>query len=403
MGTVVDSLFTVLMSWVRALVNGLWALFSRENTMLAFLGKNWLLIAAALIAAGLVIDWLVWLVRWQPYHIWAQRVRRLLRLPQEDDGEESDEPLGKARPAVLPKRETRRKTEWDDEAAYAAYEAAGAPAVDEEEEREAIARADDVPDEELGAYPGMRYGSVPDAGAMHETQRYSALTSEGPGAAEVSRRREEIDAYRRMQQEAAQRAREERMRQEEAARQEAERARAQEEERIRQQRAQEKSEEEKRAEQARLAQEAYERELAEYEIKRAQYERELAEYERQMAEYEAQQAAAEAAKGARRRRRDAAYSEYIEGEAVDELPDAPAWPDPQTVKIKPVAAKAARKESKKKSGLMGQMARIIEGEEEEELASLHALPPRVDRNDAYRPAKEAKPARKTARRSGRNA
>ena len=52
MGTVVDSLFTVLMSWVRALVNGLWALFSQENTMLAFLGKNWMMIAAALIAAG---------------------------------------------------------------------------------------------------------------------------------------------------------------------------------------------------------------------------------------------------------------------------------------------------------------------------------------------------------------
>ena len=48
MGTLADSLFTVLMSWVRALVNGLWALFSADRTTtLEFLGKHWLLIAVA--------------------------------------------------------------------------------------------------------------------------------------------------------------------------------------------------------------------------------------------------------------------------------------------------------------------------------------------------------------------
>ena len=79
MGTLADSLFTVLMSWVRALVSGIWALFSSEDTtVLGFLGKNWMIIAGVMIVAGLVIDWLIWLVRWQPYHIWAQRVRRLL-------------------------------------------------------------------------------------------------------------------------------------------------------------------------------------------------------------------------------------------------------------------------------------------------------------------------------------
>ena len=91
MGGIADSLFTLLMGWVRALVSGIWALFSTDQTtILEFLGKHWLLIAVVLIAAGLVIDWLVWLVRWQPYHLWAQRVRRLLHLPppQEDEEEE---------------------------------------------------------------------------------------------------------------------------------------------------------------------------------------------------------------------------------------------------------------------------------------------------------------------------
>ena len=41
MGTFADSLFNVLMSWVRALVSAFWALFSSENTTaLEFLGKT---------------------------------------------------------------------------------------------------------------------------------------------------------------------------------------------------------------------------------------------------------------------------------------------------------------------------------------------------------------------------
>ena len=84
MGTFADSLFTVLLGWVRALVDSLWAILSADHTtILEFLGKNWLVIALCIIAAGLVIDWLVWLVRWQPYHLWALRVRRLLHLPPE--------------------------------------------------------------------------------------------------------------------------------------------------------------------------------------------------------------------------------------------------------------------------------------------------------------------------------
>ena len=88
MGTLTDSLFTVLMSWVRGLVNALWALFSSDHTTtLEFLGKHWLLIAAVLIAAGLVIDWIIWLLRWQPYHLWAQRARRLLHIEEPEDEE----------------------------------------------------------------------------------------------------------------------------------------------------------------------------------------------------------------------------------------------------------------------------------------------------------------------------
>lgn len=76
MGTLADSLFNLLMGWVRALVNAIWALFTTDHTtLLEFLGKNWVLIVVVILAAGLAIDWLVWLIRWQPYHLWARRAR----------------------------------------------------------------------------------------------------------------------------------------------------------------------------------------------------------------------------------------------------------------------------------------------------------------------------------------
>ena len=54
MGTLADSLFNLLMGWVRALVNAIWALFTTDHTtLLEFLGKNWVLIVVVILAAGL--------------------------------------------------------------------------------------------------------------------------------------------------------------------------------------------------------------------------------------------------------------------------------------------------------------------------------------------------------------
>ena len=105
MGTFADSLFTVLLGWVRGLVNGLWALFNSDHTtLLEFFGKNWLIIAAAIVAAGLVFDWIIWLLRWQPYHLWAQRARRLLRM-EEPEEEAAAQPM-KAHAAAMPRKKS---------------------------------------------------------------------------------------------------------------------------------------------------------------------------------------------------------------------------------------------------------------------------------------------------------
>jgi len=405
MGAFADSLFGILMSWVRALVGGIWALFSSERTtILEFLGKNWIVLAVLMIAAGLVIDWLIWLIRWQPYHIWAMRVRKLLRIapPEEEFGayEEEDDS------AYMPPQQAPGYAEAPQEEQWLPLEQ---PVIGEEEAQQVFDAAEQAPDEHL--YPGMRYDDARTTAdtaqdGMSGTRRYAAVHAEGPGAAEVTRRRAEIDAWQLQMQEEARRKAEaeraarlaeaERERKAAQAAYEAEQARlAQEAYEAEQARLAQAAYE---AEQARLAQEEYERQLAEYERQKAQYERDLAEYERQKAEYEAalaQQAAAheaaqefEPAANARRRRRTAAYSDYVEGEDVTELPAAPEWQPMQ--QMEPPAGDGepetkAAKRSIWRSG-MEMMAQMMEPEEND-VTGIASLPPRVDMHKAYKPAK----------------
>ena len=397
MGTFADSLFTVLMSWVRALVSGIWALFTSDHTtVLEFFGKNWLAIAAVIVAAGLVIDWIIWLLRWQPYHLWAQKARRLLRM---EEPEEEVHTTTRAHAAVMPsKKPVFTPAQLDQTMEIEPYEHEAAEAFEEEDDM--VLQAQSAPDEY--AYPGMRYDSEAKE-EIGSTQRYGAVTQEGPGAAEVARRRDEIEAWQlQMQEEARARAEAERAQREAQAAYEAEQARlareAYEAEQAR------LAQEAYEADQARLAQEEYERQLAEYERQKAQYERDLAEYERQKAEYEAQLAREammqeqaqeiapqqEMASSARRRRTaQKTYSDYIGGQTVEELPDAPVWPQMAD------DMHLAQEQTIKHSRLLDRMAKMMEPEDEQ-LTQLTKLPPRVNMQDAYKPAAEP---RKPGRRS----
>ena len=408
MGTLADSLFNLLMGWVRALVNAIWALFTTDHTtLLEFLGKNWVLIVVVILAAGLAIDWLVWLIRWQPYHLWARRARRFLRMPEPEQEEKRKKraPSGdetQKMPAACAQADSGAPEEEEKEEQWLPLRQ---PQMDERQAQEVMQRAQSVPDEELGAYPGMRYGAKAAEG-MAETQRYSAVRAEGPGAAEVERRRAEIDAWQQqMQEEARQKAEAEQQR---IARQKAYEAEQQrvaqqkayeaEQQRIAQQKAYE-------AEQQRIAQQKayeeaqrqkaqaeYQRQLAEYERQKAQYEQDMARYRQEKAAYDAEmarraaqsdEAAQTDAQTAPRRRRapqqkPRTYSDYVSGETVERLPDPPQWPQVQQ------AAEAAKKPKK---GLVSRVAKMMEEDDGNEIAGINALPPRVSKDEAYHPAK----------------
>ena len=407
MGTLADSLFNLLMGWVRALVNAIWALFTTDHTtLLEFLGKNWVLIVVVILAAGLAIDWLVWLIRWQPYHLWARRARRFLRMPEPEQEEKRKKraPSGdetQKMPAAYAQADSGAPEEEEEERWLPLQQ----PQMDERQAQEVMQRAQSVPDEELGAYPGMRYGAKAAEG-MAETQRYSAVRAEGPGAAEVERRRAEIDAWQQqMQEEARQKAEAERQRiaqqkayeaeQQRIAQQKAYEAEQQrvaqqkayeaEQQRVAQQKAYEEAQRQK-------AQAEYQRQLAEYERQKAQYEQDMARYRQEKAAYDAEMARRAAqsdetaqtdAQTAPRRRRapqqkPRTYSDYVSGETVERLPDPPQWPQVQQ------AAEAAKKPKK---GLVSRVAKMMEEDDGNEIAGINALPPRVSKDEAYHPAK----------------
>ena len=421
MGTLADSLFNLLMGWVRALVNAIWALFTTDHTtLLEFLGKNWVLIVVVILAAGLAIDWLVWLIRWQPYHLWARRARRFLRMPEPEQEEKRKKraPSGEETqkmPAAYAQTDSGAPEEEEEEEQWLPLQQ---PQMDERQAQEVMQRAQSVPDEELGAYPGMRYGAKAAEG-MAETQRYSAVRAEGPGAAEVERRRAEIDAWQQqMQEEARQKAEAERQRiaQQKAYEAEQQRIAQQkayeaEQQRIAQQKAYEAEQQRVaqqkayEAEQQRVAQQKayeeaqrqkaqaeYQRQLAEYERQKAQYEQDMARYRQEKAAYDAEmarraaqsdEAAQTDAQTAPRRRRapqqkPRTYSDYGSGAPVERLPDPPPWPQVQQ------AAEAAKKPKK---GLVSRVAKMMEEDDGNEIAGINALPPRVSKDEAYHPAK----------------
>lgn len=209
MGTLADSLFNVLMGWVRALVNGIWALFTTDHTtLLEFLGKNWIMIVVVILAAGLAIDWLVWLIRWRPYHLWAKRARRFLHLPEP---EEEETGRRKKRPETGEATQKMQTVEAPEEDAFEDEEQwlpLQQPQMDERQAQEVCSARRACRTRSWARIPACV--TARQAGERPIWAARSAMppsTPKGPGAAEVERRRAEIDAWQQqMAEEARQKA-----------------------------------------------------------------------------------------------------------------------------------------------------------------------------------------------------
>lgn len=79
MGSFANSVFSILLGWVRGAVSWLWntATSQESGTLMQWIVENWLTLTVILCAAGIVIDFVVHMLRWQPYKVWASFFRRM--------------------------------------------------------------------------------------------------------------------------------------------------------------------------------------------------------------------------------------------------------------------------------------------------------------------------------------
>ena len=78
MGNFANTMFSVLLGWVQRTAAWLWELIGSDGAdgLLGWVLDNWLGLAILLCLAGVAIDLVVYIVRWQPYRVWRSFLHR---------------------------------------------------------------------------------------------------------------------------------------------------------------------------------------------------------------------------------------------------------------------------------------------------------------------------------------
>lgn len=65
-----------MLSWMRWLTSWFWSIANSEGTgegFLSWFSDHWVRLAVFLIIVGMIVDWLVWMIRWRPYWLWLRK------------------------------------------------------------------------------------------------------------------------------------------------------------------------------------------------------------------------------------------------------------------------------------------------------------------------------------------
>ena len=105
MGSFANTLFTILLGWLRGAVSAVWTAFTSEqgNTFLTWIGNHWIPIALILCVIGLAADLCVYLLRWKPFKVWQSFLFRN-RVREEADDEPEEKPVPARKTAERPRR-----------------------------------------------------------------------------------------------------------------------------------------------------------------------------------------------------------------------------------------------------------------------------------------------------------
>ena len=74
-----DALIQTLLGWLKWLTDIVWSLVQGGGetgvSLFRWFSNNWIALLIILLLAGLVIDWLIWMIRWRPYWLWFKKKR----------------------------------------------------------------------------------------------------------------------------------------------------------------------------------------------------------------------------------------------------------------------------------------------------------------------------------------
>lgn len=79
-GSFINALFNFLLGWIRGTAQWLWNMVTSDSHggLLGWAMRNWLPLVILLCIFGVVMDFLVYLIRWQPYRVWGNFWTRFL-------------------------------------------------------------------------------------------------------------------------------------------------------------------------------------------------------------------------------------------------------------------------------------------------------------------------------------
>lgn len=103
-----NAIVDLMLGWLKGLANWVLRLFNLAGSVggspLLWLSQNWLKLLVFFLILGLVLDRLVWLIRWRPYWVWFRKERIIVNddkffahenLEFDEDWDEDEEELRK--------------------------------------------------------------------------------------------------------------------------------------------------------------------------------------------------------------------------------------------------------------------------------------------------------------------
>ncbi len=86
MNGLANAILTLLLSWLRVIINRFWSLINSETgtSFQQFLSKNWPTILIVLLVGGYLLDRIIYLIRWRPFQVWLRRRKGKAQQPEAD-------------------------------------------------------------------------------------------------------------------------------------------------------------------------------------------------------------------------------------------------------------------------------------------------------------------------------